>query len=217
MKYEAVIFDMDGVIFDSERIVLDNWIELGKIYQLDHIEEVYRRCIGTNVTKTKEILLEYYGEDFPYEEYKLETSKMFWSKCAGGIVPVKPGVFELLQYLKEKGYLIGLASSTRVGAVTKELEAVNLLSYFQELICGDMIKRSKPEPDIYLAACESLGVKPANAIAIEDSYNGIRSAHRAGMHTVMVPDLILPDDEMKQTADHIFDSLHEVKKWLDRG
>lgn len=215
MRYKAVIFDMDGVIFDSERIVLDNWIELGKKYGLDHIEEVYRRCIGTNVTKTKEILLGHYGLDFPYEKYKQETSSMFWSKCKDGIVPLKAGIKELLDYLKANHYLIGLASSTRLGAVTKELEAAELLPYFQKLICGDMIKRSKPEPDIYLTACDGLGIRPGEAVAIEDSYNGIRSAHRAGMHTVMVPDLIEPDEEMRQTADHIFKDLYEVKNWLE--
>ena len=96
----------------------------------------------------------------------------------------------------------------------EELELLGVLKYFDTLTCGDMLKKSKPEPDIYLMACESLGIEPSEAVAIEDSYNGIRSAYRAGMVPVMVPDIIGPDEEMRELSKVICKDLKEVKKWF---
>ena len=121
---------------------------------------------------------------------------------------------ELLKYLNDSGYKVGLASSTRYEIVKEELEEAGLLPYFHNLTGGDMLKKSKPEPDIFLMACESLSVKPEEAIGIEDSYNGIRALSRAGMLPVMVPDMIAPDEEMKDLAEFIFDDLLEVLKWI---
>ncbi|MGN0377729.1 MAG: HAD family hydrolase [Suilimivivens sp.] len=217
MKYKAVIFDMDGVIFDSERLVMEGWLEVARKYGIDGIEEVFGRCIGVNAQATRQIVLEYYGEDFPYEAYKKETSALFHARYGNGKLPMKPGVKELLSYLKEAGYLIGLASSTRQAVVEQEIRDAGLFCYFDKLVCGDMLKKSKPEPDIYLMACEQLSVKPKEAVAIEDSYNGIRSASRAGLTAVMVPDMVQPDEEMKNLAHMICKDLFEVKNWIEKN
>ncbi len=213
--YKAVVFDMDGVIFDSEKLILDIWIELGKEHGIPNIEETIHKCLGVSAAGTKEIFRKEYGEDFPYEEYTAEKSRRFHTIADGGELPMKPGVVELLSFLQGNGYVIGLASSTREACVRQELADAGIICYFQELVCGDMLKKSKPEPDIYLMACEKLGVKPEEAIAIEDSFNGIRSAFSAGMTPIMVPDIILPDDEMKEKSHEIFGSLLDVKAWLE--
>lgn len=214
MKYKAVIFDMDGVIFDSERLVLEEWQEIAAKYGIKGIEEVLPRCLGVNAQATREIFREYYGQDFPYDEYKKEASALFHSRYGNGKLPLKPGVKELLSYLKENGYLVGLASSTRQAIVEQEIRDAGLMPYFDNLVCGDMLKRSKPEPDIYLKACENLDVEPRMAVAVEDSYNGIRSAKRAGMVPVMVPDMVQPDEEMRSLAHKICKDLFEVKNWI---
>ena len=214
--YKAVVFDMDGVIFDSERLVLECWKEIAQTKGMEHMDEVFRKCIGTNMIKTKEILLEHYGEDFPFDTFRKEASILFHSQYDNGRLPMKAGIKELLVYLKEQGVRIGLASSTRYEVVRQELQDAGILSYFQSLTCGDMVKQSKPEPEIFLKACESLFVKPEEAIAIEDSFNGIRSAYRAGMFPIMVPDMIAPNEEMKQLAGKIFLNLVEVKEWLQK-
>ena len=214
MKYKAVIFDMDGVIFDSERLVLEGWQEIAAKYGIKGIEEVLPRCLGVNAQATREIFREYYGQDFPYDEYKKEASALFHSRYGNGKLPLKPGVKELLSYLKENGYLVGLASSTRQAIVEQEIRDAGLMPYFDNLVCGDMLKRSKPEPDIYLKACENLKVEPRMAVAVEDSYNGIRSAKRAGMVPVMVPDMVQPDEEMRSLAHKICKDLFEVKNWI---
>ena len=139
---------------------------------------------------------------------------MYHERYDGGRLPLKPGIRELLEYLKENDYKIGLASSTREAVVSQQLIDAGLRPYFDNLTCGDMLKKSKPEPDIYLMACEKLEVLPEEAIAIEDSFNGIRSAYRAGMFPIMVPDLLQPDDEMRELSGKIFEDLFKVKDWL---
>lgn len=214
MKCKAVVFDMDGVIFDSERLVLEGWKETAEKYGIPDIGEVYSRCVGVNSALTKEIFLNHYGKDFPYDTYKSECSRIFHERYDGGRLPMKPGVVELLSYLKAEGYLIGLASSTRQAVVMQEIRDAGLMEYFDNLTCGDMLKKSKPEPDIFLLACDNLGILPAETIAIEDSYNGIRAAFRAGTIPVMVPDMIRPDEEMKELSYVICKDLLEVKEWM---
>lgn len=215
MKYKAVIFDMDGVIFDSEKLVLAGWKELAAKYGFaEDIEAVYYKTIGVNANVTREIYFEHYGRDFPYDTYKKEASQAFHAKYDNGRLPMKPGVIELLDFLKENGYKIGLASSTRQVTVNQEITDAGLLPYFDNLTCGDMLKKSKPEPDIFLMACESLSVKPQEALIIEDSYNGIRAAYRAGATPLMVPDMVAPDEEMRKLSYKICKDLLEVRDWL---
>lgn len=214
MNYEAVVFDMDGVIFDSERAVMNCWLELAQKYNIKDIEKPYFACVGTTMTRTREIMLGTYGEDFPYDEYARESSLMYHEKYDGGKLPMKPGVIELLSYLKEKGKKIALASSTRRETVTNQLRWAEIIDYFDAIICGDMVARSKPAPDIFLKACQELGVSPENTYAIEDSYNGIRAAHAGQLRPIMVPDLLEANDEMRGMAECVCDNLNEVIDYL---
>lgn len=215
-KMEAVVFDMDGVIFDSENLVIKCWQIVADKYHIPDIEQACHECLGINAALTRELMKKRYGEDFPYDTYKKEMSALFHEQAAGGKLPQKPGIKELLQYLREKNVKTAVASSTRREVVERELEEGGLLHYFDSVICGDMVERSKPEPDIFLKACESLDVKPQKAFAIEDSYNGIRAAYRAGMQPVMVPDLAEPTEEMRKLTLTILPSLHEVKAYFEK-
>lgn len=213
-KYDAVVFDMDGVIFDSERAVMNCWLELVQKYDIKDIEGPFLSCTGTTKQKTKEIMLEAYGQDFPYDEFAKEASRMFHDKYDGGNLPMKPGVVELLTYLRSSKKKIALASSTRTESVMAELRDAGLLEYFDEIVCGDMVTKSKPDPEIFLLACQKLGVEPENAYAIEDSYNGIRAAFAGKLMPIMVPDLKAADEEMRQKTVAIKDSLLEVMNYL---
>ena len=128
--------------------------------------------------------------------------------------PLKTGARELLDWLKAEGWAIGLASSSREAGVRLNMERTGLISYFDVLIGGDMLKASKPAPDIYLRACAELGVDPRTAFAVEDSYNGIRAAHAAGMRALMVPDMVPADDEMRGLAETVLPDLLAVRAWL---
>lgn len=212
--YDAVIFDMDGVIFDSERATYDCWKELERIHGLEDISKAYYKCIGTTHARTEEIMKETYGEDFPYEKYSQEASKMYHERHDYGKLPMKKGIVELLEFLKAEGKKIAVASSTRKPTVQKQLEWAGILEYFDDVITGDMVERSKPAPDIFLKACEKLGVEPERAFAIEDSFNGIRSANAGGLRPIMVPDMLMPDDEMRELAEKILDDLIQVIDYL---
>ncbi|MBO5451364.1 MAG: HAD family phosphatase [Lachnospiraceae bacterium] len=214
MGISAVIFDMDGVIFDSERLVIECWKVVADKYGIDNIEEACFECLGINAALTKELMKKRYGETFPYDAYKKEMSAIFHSRAAGGKLPQKKGIKELLTFLKENHIPTAVASSTRREVVIRELEEGGLLPYFDRVICGDMVERSKPEPDIFFKACESLSVDATEAYAIEDSYNGIRAAFRAGMKPIMVPDLAEPTEEMEKLTCCILPSLFEVMAYL---
>ena len=164
--------------------------------------------------RTKQIVLEAYGEDFPYDDYAALASNMYHEKYDGGKLPVKKGVKDILGFLKDNNKKIALASSSRKATVEMELRDAGLLSYFDEIVTGDMVKRSKPEPDIFLKACEAIGVKPSRAYAIEDSFNGIRSAFRGGLRPIMVPDLLEADDEMREISDKVLTDLNAVIDYL---
>lgn len=213
-NYDAVVFDMDGVIFDSERAVLNCWLELADKYGIENIEKPYFACTGTTMQRTREIMLETYGEDFPYDTYAKEASLRYHEKYDGGRLPMKPGVVELLRYLKGAGKKIALASSTRRQTVTSQLRDAKILDYFDAVICGDMVTCSKPAPDIFLKACEEVNVMPERAYAVEDSYNGIRAVYGGKLHPIMVPDLLPANEEMERLAEAILPSLHEVVSFL---
>lgn len=214
MQYQAVVFDMDGVIFDTERLVIEFWKEVAKKHNIPNVEHTCIQCLGTNRVRTREIFLENYGADFPFDPYRAEVTELFNTHYKGVPLPTKPGVRELLSYLQEQDIKVGLASSTAQHLVRDEIGTAGLLPYFQTLVCGDMVEHSKPAPDIFLKACEILNADPTKSIAIEDSFNGIRSAHCAGMTPIMVPDQVQPTDEIRTLAFHVMPSLFDVLNWL---
>ena len=213
----CVIFDMDGVIFDSERACLDTWTEIASDYGMPDITDVFYRCIGTNKNQTRQIVENAYSEVYgPGISDKLltESSRLFHEKYDGGRLPVKDGVRDILEYLKNEGIRCGLASSTKKASVVMELEEAGFAGFFEEIIGGDSVRISKPDPEIYLLACEKMHADPAHAFAIEDSYNGIRSAYAAGMRPIMVPDMIPADDEMKEKSVVICEDLKGVIRYF---
>ena len=212
--YDAVVFDMDGVIFDSERAVMKCWLELADKYGIENIEKSFLACTGTTMVRTKEIMIETYGADFPYDAYAKEASCLYHEKYDGGKLPMKPGVVELLTFLKKENKKIALASSTRKQTVINQLRDADIIQFFDAFICGDMVERSKPAPDIFLKSCEELGVEPESAFAVEDSYNGVRAAYAAGMKIAMIPDLVQPDDEMRDKADFVFKNMDEFQEYI---
>ena len=209
---DAVIFDMDGVIFDSERAVYLEWVALSEKYGFADVQIPYWQVIGVNAALAKQVFLDFYGSSFPYDAYKAEQSAAYHAKYDGGKLPLKPGVKELLSALRDAGIFTAIASSTRTALVEQQIEDAGLAPFFDRIVGGDQVKRSKPEPDIFLWA--GRGFAPGRCVVIEDSFNGIRAAQRAGMRPVMVPDLLEPDEEMRMRAEAVLPDLFQVRDYL---
>lgn len=211
---KTVVFDMDGVLFDTEKLCMDSWLAVGSEHGISGIEEIFPLCIGLNDNDTRTLITEHMGSDFPYDTFKEEASAAFHAFVKENGLPVKKGVHEILEYLKTNQWSVGLASSSRQSSVLSHLERTNLSDYFSVIVTGDMIAHSKPQPDIYLKACRELSANPRECFAIEDSLNGIRAAHWAGMKPIMVPDMIAPNDEIKSITKWIFNDLTGVQEYF---
>lgn len=210
----AVIFDMDGVIFDSEAKVQECWEEIAEKYGMKDIQKTCRMCLGSNARVVEQIFKQQYGEDFDYARFSKKVDTLFQERYGEGRLPKKPGILELLQYLKKHGIKTAVASSTNTRAVRQELEEGGLLVYFDVVVGGDMVTKSKPDPQIFLEVCKKLQISPNETYIIEDSYNGIRAAHSAGSRPIMVPDLLQATEEMKEKASVVLPSLTEVQEWF---
>lgn len=210
----SVVFDMDGVLFDTERLCLESWVAVSNAQGIQDMAEFFPSCIGRNDTDTKALVLEHYGADFPYEAFCREASAHFHQSVEQNGLPVKKGVLEILDFLKQENWNVGLASSTSYPSVTAHLKRAGLRDFFSVIVTGDMVEHSKPQPDIYLMACDRLDRQPGQCYAIEDSPNGIRAAFLAGMKPIMVPDLVMPDAEMQEICHKIFLNLEEVRDYF---
>ena len=212
----TLIFDMDGLILDTERLVCRCWHELGETYGLTDIDELFLATVGTTRKHTSEMLLAHYGADFPEAAFSADVSRLFHSIADAEGIPVMAGAREALEWASAHGYHIGLATSTRQVIAEQEMKQADLYQYFDYILGGDRIARSKPFPDIYAAACRDMGVVPSDAFAIEDSYNGIRAASKAGMQPIMVPDILPPTEEMQQLCHAILPNLTALPALLQR-
>ncbi len=211
---KAVVFDMDGILFDTEIVCMKAWMAVAGKNGLPDMDKIFPKCIGLNSNDSRRIVMAAYGEDCDSPHFRQEAADWFQAYLKENGLPVKPGAPELLDWLQGTDCRVGLASSTRSTSVFGHLERSGFGKYFKTVITGDMVEHSKPRPDIYLLACRELGVDPEEAYAIEDSPNGIRAAHAAGMRPVMVPDMIAPDDEMRKLSFLIRTDLFEVLDYL---
>lgn len=211
--FQAVIFDMDGVIFDTEKIYRMCEMEEGRKYNFpaNKIEILCEKIAGGTKEGNKKHFEALFGTEIDYYTYREGVIKGVDRYGEEHGFDLKPGVTELLSFLKERGIKIALATSTKRERAEKHLKRHNIYPYFDEIVYGDMIQNGKPAPDIYLAACEKLGVKPEEAIGVEDSINGVISSGTAGLHTVMVVDLIKPNDVVRQYASDIFYIITDIK------
>lgn len=210
---EKVIFDMDGLIFDTENLFMR---ELGKVmaeggYTLTR--ERYVKTLGLTGEILKNTMLEYYGSDYPHAEMSRKARASVDKAALNGELTVKPGIRDLLVHLKEKGIPCAVASSTHTVYVEKYLTAAGLRGYFDEVIGGEMAARSKPAPDIFLKALN--GTKPVKALVLEDSENGIKAAHAAGIPVICIPDMVYPSPECEAMTVSVVNSAADVVNMLD--
>lgn len=210
-----VVFDMDGVIFDTEALCRQAWQMAGKEEGIstEEIDRLLKLCIGSNQQHMTEVLKKELGADFPVQRFLLETKEQVQT-LADSHLPLKKGAREILEWLRTQQATVGLASSTERRIIEKYLRISGLTDYFQAIVGGDQVTHSKPHGEIYQKACTALGVDPAQTYGVEDSYNGVRSASNAGLRTIMVPDLLPPTEEMRRLACTVETDLLAVKAYI---
>ncbi len=209
---KAVVFDMDGVIFDSEKLYRKHWMITGKEYNIPDItmKELCNRIAGATKEHNEKLMKSYFGQDFDYNTFRGKTMERMDEDIRQNGLDLKPGVKELFCFLKQRGIKMGLATSTIQQRAERNLQNAGILEEFDRIVYGGTVPNGKPAPDIYLKACEELGVEPHEAMGVEDSINGVKSASGAGLYTVMVIDLIEPTEEIRPLANQIYHSLFEI-------
>ena len=206
---QAVVFDMDGLLIDSEALYRDALISAAAALGRPLPVSVFHTLIGAPITQNRETLLAHFGPDYDIEALLVDASHRFHEEVNYENI-LKAGVTELLDRLEALGIPRAIATSSPHDAVDRHLGPSGLKSRVQAIIARGDYPRGKPDPDPFLAAAAALGVEPRACLALEDSYNGVRAAHAAGMMTIMVPDLLQPTDEMHEKCVVVAESLHRV-------
>ncbi len=213
---KAVIFDMDGLMIDSERVKNRFRSEIKRDMGYGDDSDLMSETFGKTRTEIRRIYIERYGPGYPLEEIYKRCNALWKDYLDEYGVPIKKGLIELLEYLKDSDYQIGVATSTGERETKYLLKEADIIDYFDVIVTGEMVVRSKPQPDVYLKAARLLSIEPEYCMALEDSPNGVRSALNAGMEVVMVPDMIEPTGELKKIASYVVDSLDDVIPILKR-
>lgn len=214
-KINAVLFDMDGVIFDTERAYLDTWTRVFAKYGYKMKREVYISVMGTGRKNVKKVFLNTFGEDLPIESMYKEKDEMLGQIIDEGKVPVKDGAVEILSYLKENGYKTALATSARRKRCDKQIKMAGLDKFFDTIVSGDDIVNGKPDPEIFLKAAQKLDISPEECIVVEDSPAGIQAAFNAHMYGIHVEDLKEADETIKKYCFKNYKNLSQIKEYIE--
>ena len=217
MKIKGVIFDMDGLMIDTEKIY-NHYLcraanELG--YPMTREHALLLRSLDEK--QAGPLMQQYLGREYDHEKVLKLYRGYIREYFAAHEIERKPGLFELLEYLTEHGYRTCVATATEKKTAKAFLERIGAAKYFDELCSGSELEHSKPAPDIYLKAAREIGCDPKECLALEDSPNGVRSAHAAGCRTVMVPDLTRPDKELRDTTFAVAETLFDVISILEKA
>lgn len=197
----AVIFDMDGTLLDSERIVLKAWQYVIDKYSLPFDLSLPYRSIGLNYASMKTLFLSELGEDYPFDKYWGYAKQYLQNAKRRTAYPVKAGFDELCTYLKANKIGMYVATSTYHASAAKELEHSGILGYFDGIIGGDEITRGKPDPEIFITAAEKTGFDKSECLIVEDSSNGLRAGIASGIRTVFIKDIV---DVPSEITDKVF-------------
>ncbi|MEM7597167.1 MAG: HAD family phosphatase [Pseudomonadota bacterium] len=196
MTLPGVIFDMDGLLLDTERLCLDAFVQARRAFSLPDSPDIYLSCVGMHAMACTEIMTKSLNDTARLDDFNREWDRRIDEAIEEG-VPVKTGAIELLQILTENGHPLAVATSTRTTTALKRLEGCGLHSYFKSVVGGDQVSKHKPDPEPYQAAAASLGFHAQDCIAFEDTDTGVRSAVASGAMTVQVPDLVPPSEAVR--------------------
>ena len=211
----GVIFDMDGTLLDTEKLYLRFWLEAANRMGYPMKEEHALAIRATAASVAEPMLKRLVCPEFDYHGVRALRRRIMEEYVDIHGIDPKPGMIETLRAIRERGLRIGLATATPEPRARKYLRMVGAEQYFDAVTCADMVEHGKPAPDIYLLACARTGVRPSEALAVEDAPSGIRSAHAAGMRAVLVPDRDVPGEEITALCHAVMPDLPSVLSLMD--
>lgn len=212
---KGVIFDMDGTMFDTERLSTVSWKMAGKELNIDIQDSMIDKCRGKNPAVIREIFKEYFGEDFDYDLARNTKHEFFNQIIKQDGVPIKKGLVELLGFLKRENIPAAVATSTGQDRAEMILKTAGVYEYFTGYVYGDMLAASKPEPDIFWMAAEQIGQKPEDCLVLEDSTPGVMAGKAAGGAIIYIPDLVNVPEDVKTGITAEMKDLTEVIGWIE--
>lgn len=211
---KAIIFDMDGLMIDSERVTFECYQERLKDMNLTMDEEFYKTLLGKPIKGIYQRFYDVYGNDFPIENVIQDVHQLMAERFETEGVPVKKGLVELLHYLKDNNYKTIVATSSNRDRVDKILEQAKITEFFDDSICGDEVTKGKPNPEVFLKSCQKLGVNVDEAIVLEDSEAGIQASYDANIKVICIPDMKYPEKQYEEKTFKILKDLTEVTAYL---
>ena len=217
MNYQAAIFDMDGLLLDTERVCKGIFEEACASLSVPFLEDVYLDIIGRNAQGIEQVIRAGYGSDLDYPTLHNAWKVRYNAVVKHQAIPVKHGVIELLTWLKNNNIPTAVATSTQQDVAKTKLSLAGLDHYFDNLTTGCEVKNGKPDPEIYLLAANRLNISPQQCLAFEDSNNGVLSAVSANMQTFQIPDLVQPSAEILTLGHTVSHSLSDVLATLKKN
>lgn len=211
---KAVIFDMDGLMIDSERVTFECYQERLKDMNLTMDEEFYKTLLGKPIKGIYQRFYDVYGNDFPIQNVIQDVHQLMAERFETEGVPVKKGLVELLHYLKDNNYKTIVATSSNRDRVDKILSQAKITEFFDDSICGDEVTKGKPNPEVFLKSCQKLGVNVDEAIVLEDSEAGIQASYDANIKVICIPDMKYPEKQYEEKTFKILKDLTEVTVYL---
>lgn len=211
---KAIIFDMDGLMIDSERVTFECYQEILKGMNLTMDEEFYKTLLGKPLKGIYQRFYDVYGDDFPIEDVIKDVHALMAKRFETEGVPIKTGLKSLLEYLKENNYKTIVATSSNRDRVDTILSQAQITDYFDDSICGDEVTKGKPNPEVFLKSCQKLGVNVDEAIVLEDSEAGIQASYDAGIKVICIPDMKYPEKQYEEETFKILKDLNGVTEYL---
>lgn len=214
MEKPAFIFDLDGTLIDTEKLYRKYWPMALRDYGYELSDEraLMLRSLGRPFAPAQ--FKEWYGDDFDYNLVRQRRKEYVEGHIEKYGIELRPGVKEILEYLRDKNITVAIATATDLERTTKYLEMTQISEYFTDIICATMVKCGKPAPDIYKYACEKLNKKPSECFAVEDAPNGVKSAYDAGLKVIFIPDQAPSDDSFKSMIFAEFDNISKIKSLI---